>query len=76
MAVLDTVVGPTADLLLIGIAERIHRRAVRAQPVGGDRLGLAVTLQCLLHEGECCILVPGPRDVALEDLAFVVDRTQ
>ena len=39
VAVLDPVVGPAADLLLLGIAELVHCRAVRAQAIGGNRLG-------------------------------------
>ena len=33
-----------------------------------------MTLQRLLHEGQRCVLVPRPGDVALEDFAIVIDR--
>lgn len=42
MAVLYPVVGSTSDLLLLGIAEIPHRRPVRSQAVGNDRVGSVV----------------------------------
>jgi hypothetical protein len=39
MRVLDPVVGPAADLLLLRVAELGHGCLVGAQAVGGDRLG-------------------------------------
>ena len=48
---------------------------VGAQPVGGDRFGRAVTLECLLYEGQRCLLVARPADKALQDLTFLIDRT-
>ena len=52
VAVLDPIVGPAADLLLVGIAELIHRGAVGSKTVGGDLLRRSGALQRLLHEGQ------------------------
>ena len=38
MRVLNAIVGVTADLSLVGVAEISQSRAIGAQPVGGDRL--------------------------------------
>ena len=74
VAVLDPVVGPAADLLLLGVAQLVHCRTVGSQTVGGDLLGRTVALKRLLHEGQSGFLVAGPGDVTLEDLAFLIDR--
>lgn len=74
MAVLDPIVETTTDLLAVGIAKLGHGRAVGAQPVGVDRLRGPVALQRFLHEAERRLLVALLGDVALKDLAFVIDR--
>ena len=56
---LHPVVGPTTHLLLLGIAEFIHRCTIRAKVIGGDRLRVAMALEHLLYEGESSSLVPG-----------------
>ena len=73
MTVLDAVVEMTTDLLAVDIAQLLHGGAVGAKPVGHDPLRGPVALECFLHEAERRLLVALPRDVALEDLAFVID---
>jgi hypothetical protein len=74
VAVFHPIVGPAADLLFSSIAQLIHGGAVRPQAIGGDRLWRAVALQRLLYEAQGSRLVAGFGNVALEDLALVVDR--
>ena len=71
---LHPVCGPVSDLLLLGIAEHLHRRFVRCLAIAVDRLRRAVALQRLLHEAQSCLLVAGLGDVAFEDLALLIDR--
>jgi len=47
MAVLHAIVGPTADLLLAGIAQLDHRRAVRSKPICDDHLWGAMRFSAL-----------------------------
>ena len=73
--ILDLVVSPAADLLLAGIAELDHRRLVGSKTIGSDSFQRAMALDHLLQEPECCSFVSIPRHKALEDLAFVINRT-
>jgi hypothetical protein len=68
----DPVVSPASDLLIVGIAEVFHRRAVRSKPISGDCLRRPMPLQRLLHEAQRCVLIAGFGDVAFEDLPFVI----
>lgn len=74
MAVLNPVVGPAADLLLLPIAQLVHRCAVGPQAVGSNCLDATVPLQRLLYECQRSFLISGLSDVTLEDLTFLVDR--
>ena len=74
VAVLDPVVGMTTTLLFVSVAKVVHRGAIGFKAVGDDRCGRTVTFQRLPHEGERRGFIPLFRDVALEDLAFVIDR--
>jgi hypothetical protein len=67
------VVGPAADLLLLRVADLVHRRLVGAKAVGGDRLGRAVALQRLLDERQRRGLVPLLGDKGFQHLALMVD---
>lgn len=49
VAALDPVVGPTADLPLVGIAELGHRGTIGAQTIGGDLVRRSIELQALVH---------------------------
>lgn len=64
MAVIDQVVGLATDLLILLVAETLHRGSVRAQAVGGDGLWRTVTLQRFLHERQRCALVARFRHVS------------
>ena len=75
MAVLHPVVGPAADLLLLAIAELVHRRSIGTKTIGGDRFYRAVALQGLPDEGKGCLLVAGLGDITLKNFALLVDRT-
>lgn len=75
MAVFNPVVGPTSDLLLVGVSKLLHRRTVGAQTIRRDRVGLSVALERLLHKGERCLLITRFCNVALEDFAFLIDRS-
>jgi hypothetical protein len=55
-------------------AEPVHRGLVGAKAIGGDLFRRSLALERLLHEGQRRVLVAGFRDVALENLAFLVDR--
>lgn len=67
MTVLETVVLPTSDLLLLLIPQLDHGCAVGAKSVGDDGLGRTMPLQRLLHEDNRRLLIAGFGDVALED---------
>ena len=74
VAVLDPVVGPASDLALLVVPQLVHRGAVGAKAIGGDRFRRTVAFERLLHEGEggCFVALFG--DKAFENLAFLVDR--
>ncbi len=59
MGVLCSIIEPTPDFLLFGIADFVHGRVVGAQTIGHDGLWLAVSFHGRLDEFECCGLVPG-----------------
>ncbi len=75
VAVFSPIVHPATDLLLRAIAQFVHSCAVSAEPIRGDGLDATMPFQCLLDEGKGSLLVACLGDVALEDLAFLVDRT-
>ncbi|MFC3792570.1 hypothetical protein ACFOPP_03645 [Sphingobium sp. GCM10012300] len=53
---LDSVVRPASDFLLRPVARLIHRRALGAEAVGGDRFGRSMRLQRLLMKVNAAIL--------------------
>jgi hypothetical protein len=71
MTVLHPVVGPAADLLLIAIAELVHRRAVGTQTIGGDGINQAVMLGRFFIEGDGSLLVAVLGNETAENLAFL-----
>lgn len=73
VAVLDPVVGPAPDLLLLAIPERGRRCLVKTQSIGGDCSRRSVPLDRPLYEAKRSSLVACPGDVALQNLALVVD---
>ena len=74
LTIFNSVVCPTADFLPRPIAQFVHRRTVRAQAVGYNRFYRTMAFQRLPYEGEGGLLAACPGDVALEDLAFLIDR--
>jgi hypothetical protein len=73
MAVLNPVVGPSADRLFVTVTKHVHRSAIRAEAIGSNGLYRVVPLQGFLHEGQSCLFVAGLGDVAFQYLAFLVD---
>jgi len=63
-----------AHLTAMFVAQFAHRSRVRPEPVGDDHLCRTMPLQSLAHEAQGRGFVPFARDVALQDLAFVIDR--
>ena len=76
VTVFHPIVLPTPHLTAIEIAQFAHRCRVRSKPVGDDCFGPAVTLQCLLQEGQSRCSVPFLCHIGLEDFALrhLVDR--
>lgn len=74
MAVLCSVVQPPAHFSSFQVAELTHCSRIGLKAVCDDRFGSTMSLQGLLEEAQCSFLVPLLRNVALEDLAFVIYR--
>ena len=74
VAVLDPVVGPATNLLFVLTAKIGHGGPIGSKPVRCDCCRQSVATQRLLREGESQRFIPGFGDVALQDLALVVDR--
>lgn len=75
MAVLDPIVKPAAHFATIEIADLTHRCRVRSKAVRHDLLSLAMTLQRLLQKRQSRIFVAFLRNITLENLTLMVDRT-
>jgi hypothetical protein len=73
MRILRPNIEATTDLLPICGADLVHRRGVRAKPVGDDLPRLAVPLHDALEKLQRRSFVPSCRDHRLQDLAFMVD---
>ncbi len=74
MAVFGPVVRPAPHLLFAGVTKLSHRSFVRGETIGGDLSGRTVAFERLLHEPQRCLLVALLGDIALEDLALLIDR--
>jgi hypothetical protein len=67
------VVGRAADRLPCAIAELVHRSVIGTQPIGGDGINRAVTLERFFNDGEGRLLVSGLGNETPENLAFLID---
>ncbi len=74
VAVLGPAVEPATHVAAIEIAQIAHRRRVGPRPVGDDGFSPAVAFQRLLQEPHSRGFIPRFRDVALQNLALVIDR--
>ena len=74
MRVLDPIIQPAAHLPAVQISQIPHRRWIGFQAIGNDRLGLSMTFQRLLQECQGRSFIPLSGDVALEDLALMINR--
>jgi len=72
---MDVPDGVPAHLAALLVADVTHGSGIRLQTVGDHLLGWAVAFERLLDELQSSHLVPGFRDVTLEDLALVVNRS-
>lgn len=75
MRILNPVVGPAAHLTAFEVPQFAHCCRVRAHAIGDDCLGPSVPLQRLLQKRQGRSLSALLRDVAFEDLTFVIDRS-
>ena len=75
MTILGSIVEPAAHIATINIAKIVHRSGVGSQPVGHDSFRFSVALQRSFHEGQSCEFISFLRNIALENLAYVIDST-
>jgi hypothetical protein len=75
VGILGSIVEPTAALLFGGIADYLHRRSVRAKPVGYKGSRSPVTLHRTLQEFQRSPAIPALRHEDLKHLTFVIYRT-
>ena len=73
MRILRPIVEPTPGLLTVGVADLLHRSAIRSKPVGHDGLRLTVSFHEALQKFQRRGPVPLCGDHRLQDLAFVID---
>src|SRR5271166_6991004 len=73
MRILRAIVEAPTDLLPICGADLIHRRRIRAKPVGDDLPRWAALLHDPLEKLQRRSLVPSCGDHSLQDFAFMVD---
>jgi hypothetical protein len=71
--ILRAVVERATDLLVVGDANLIHRRGIRAKPVSDDAPKSAVFLHGALQKPQRRRLVPLRGDHRFQDLAFMID---
>src|SRR5271155_3097268 len=62
MRILRAIVEPTTNLVAIGVADLLHRRGVRAKPVGDNAPRAAILLHDAFQKLQRCSLVPLHRD--------------
>src|SRR5271166_4541983 len=73
MRILGAIVEPTTDLLAIGVADLLHRRGIRAKPVGDDGPRSAIFLHDTLEKLQRRGLIPLRGDHRFQNLAFMID---
>src|SRR5271157_365468 len=73
MRILCAIVEPTTDLLAIGVADLLHRRGIRAKPVGDDGPRSAIFLHDTLEKLQRRGLIPLRGDHRFQNLAFMID---
>ena len=73
MRILNPVIEVLSHLLSFNISQFAHRGRVGTQPVSDDDLRLAMAFQRLLEELQSRRFVSLFRDIAFQDLAFVID---
>src|SRR5208337_5420444 len=73
MRILRAIVEPTTDLLAIGDADLLHRRGIRAKPVGDDVPRSAILLHDALEKLQRRSLVPLRSDDRFQNFAFMID---
>lgn len=75
VTILGSIVEPAAHIATIDIAKIAHRSGIGSQPAGHDSFRFSMALQGSLHERQSCSFVTFLRNIALKNLAFVIDST-